>query len=293
MFVQHHRIYLAATVHNAVQDAVADYPYLLESYHYLGKSQRLMDTLRAYGMKVFLDSGAFSAFNIGAEIDVDAYSQFIKDNRDVIDVASVVDGIGDAQMTLDNQKRAEDAGVRVLPCFHFGEDPVYLEHYLENYEYITLGGMVPPSTKQLREWLDWIWPCYLTDAQGWPRVRVHGFGLTSMNLVRRYPWFSVDSSSWVQVASFGGIVTVNDDGTISTLAISHDSPRIHEMNQHYDNLAPPLKERVTQEIRQFGWEPEMLRLYSIERKKYNAVVYGSLGTREPFPYVQPSNEGLF
>ncbi len=36
-----------------------------------------------------------------------------------------------------------------------------------------------------------------------PRVRTHGFAMTSLLLITRYPWWSVDSSSWVKLGAYG------------------------------------------------------------------------------------------
>ena len=73
-------------------------PHILESYHYIG-SQRIVDQMREDGAKVFLDSGAFSAFTLGVEIDLPTYCEYIKRNRDLWRVedgammCSVLDGI--------------------------------------------------------------------------------------------------------------------------------------------------------------------------------------------------------
>lgn len=288
------RIYLATVFHNGrpYAEAVPDYPYILESYHYLGTSASKVDLLREYERKVFLDSGAFSAMTLGVEINIESYARFIKEHRDIVDVASVLDGIGDAQLTLDNQHRLEDLGVQVLPCFHFGEPLHYLEHYLEHYTHITLGGMVKQSHPALRAWLDVLWRDYLTDDSGWPRVRVHGFGLTAMALVRRYPWFSVDSSSWVQSGAFGHIVMINEKGNIVAVAMSQDSPHAHNMNQHFDNMPRIVQDGIRHYVAARGYDVEDLRVDSTQRKKFNALVYSELGTRPTFNYLQPGG-GLF
>lgn len=167
--------------------------YLLESYHYIHR-QSYVDKLRRDGVKVFLDSGAFSAFTKGVEIDIPGYCQYIRDNEDIVEksdgilCASVLDGIGDPLKTWQNQLYMESLGVQPLPCFHYGEDERYLEWYISKYEYITLGGMVPISTPQLKVWLDHLWDKYLTDGSGRPRLKVHGFGLTTLSLMERYPW---------------------------------------------------------------------------------------------------------
>ena len=127
--------------------------YLLESYHYINKD-RYVDIIRDRGDKVFLDSGAFSAHTLGATIDLVAYCDYIKKNDDIVKsddgilLASVLDGIGDPKKTYENQMEMQKQGVTPLPCFHYGEDERWLEWYIKNYDYITIGGMVPISTPQ-------------------------------------------------------------------------------------------------------------------------------------------------
>jgi hypothetical protein len=46
----------------------------------------------------------------------------------------------------------------------------------------------------------------ITDDEGYPIVKVHGFGVTSTPLMARYPWYSVDSISWKLISGMGGIL---------------------------------------------------------------------------------------
>jgi len=286
------RIYLASVYATGryYVEPVADYAYILESYHYIGNAPNRQDLLREHSCRIFLDSGAFSAFTLGTSVDIQAYARFIVENKDIVDVASVLDGIGDAQLTLDNQHRLEDLGATVLPCFHFGEDTKYLEHYLNNYDHITIGGMVPISNSQLRPWLDHLWSTYLTDSAGWPLVKVHGFGLTAMDLVRRYPWYSVDSSSWVQSGAFGHVALITDGGMIKTVTVSEQSPNVHDSNQHYDNMPPYVQDCLREDIEQYGYDIDTLRTDIRARKQHNAKVYAALGTRELFPYTTTTGD---
>lgn len=251
----------------------------LESYHYIHR-QSFVDKLRADGVRVFLDSGAFSAFSLGAEIDIAGYCDYIIQNRDIIEtvdgdlMASVLDGIGDPLKTYQNQAEMERRGVRPLPCFHYGEDERYLEHYVANYTYITLGGMVPVSNPQLYYWLDRIWERYLTDGAGRPKLRVHGFGLTSMGLMRRYPWFSVDSSSWQAAGSNGRIILPETGGT---LAISKNSAEVKKHDQHYDTMSPVQREALRQYIEdKNGFSVERLRDTYLARWAFNCWSFGQV-----------------
>ncbi len=250
----------------------------LESYHYIGK-QTLVDRIRESNDKVFLDSGAFSAFTLGKDINIVQYCDYIKRNLDIIRVddgvimASVLDGIGDPRKTWDNQWIMEKLGVTPLPCFHYGEDERYLEHYIANYPYITIGGMVPISNPQLFHWLDRIWGKYLTDGSGRPRIKVHGFGLTSVPLMTRYPWYSVDSSSWVQLAAHGNIF-IPGHGQI---ACSSRSPNMKVAGQHLETLPECMTVTLKDILISQGYEPERMKDLNYPRWAYNVWAYSELG----------------
>lgn len=249
----------------------------LESYHYIGHG-RYSARIRENGDRVFLDSGAFSAFSLGVQVDLPAYCRWIQANLDIIRtdgpdlMASVLDGIGDPLKTYQNQIAMERLGVRPLPCFHYGEDERYLEWYIEHYEYITIGGMVPISTPQLFHWLDRIWNKYLTDGSGRARIKVHGFGLTSVDLMTRYPWYSVDSSSWVQIGAHGNVIM---DG--KTLAFSSQSPSRKNPNQHIDSLPPIMRDAIETKVRGMGYDPERLREIQYSRWAFNAEQFAQMG----------------
>jgi hypothetical protein len=270
---------------------------LLESYHYIHR-QTFVDSIRADGRKVFLDSGAFSAFTKGVEVDLPKYCDYIKRNKDIIEhvdgtlLASVLDGIGDPLKTWQNQLAMEQLGVRPLPCFHYGEDERYLEWYIANYDYITLGGMVPISTPQLKLWLDRIWEKYLTDGSGRPKVKVHGFGLTTVSLMERYPWYSVDSSSWVQIARVGGMLLMPEARVIN---VSNQSPQRRVEGQHIDTLAPLQRQAVEQKLAACGVDTERMRETYLSRWCYNIWAFDQLGIQhfEEDPKFVPDQLGLF
>ena len=259
---------------------VHNIPHILESYHYIG-SQRYVDQMRANNAKVFLDSGAFSAYTLGVEIDLLTYCDYIKRNMDLwrvedgVVMVSVLDGIGDPLKTYQNQLAMEQLGVKPLPCFHAGEDERYLEYYVKNYEYITLGGMVGSSTKQLCIWLDRIWERYLIDGSGRPRLKVHGFGITAIPIMERYPWYSVDSSSWIQSAAFGSIITP-DWGPLS---VSEKSPSRHDAGQHVTTLTPIERDYVLQMLEKQGFSYERLSSVYESRADYNLWSFGVINER--------------
>lgn len=264
----------------------------LESYHYVYR-QSAVDKLRRDGVKVFLDSGAYSAFTQGIEVNIPKYCEYVQKNADIIEtvdgvlMASVLDGIGDPLKTWQNQLHMEHLGVKPICCFHYGEDEKYLEHYMANYEYIALGGLVPISVEQKTFWLDRIFDKYLCDGAGRLKIKVHGFGLTSLPLMKRYPWYSVDSSTWVQWAS-NGMILVPEVGQIN---VSSKSSSRKIEGQHLNTITPPQRQAILSKIRKMGFDPTRLADEYVSRWAFNALTFqmeGELSTLEQF--VKPQEE---
>ena len=257
------------------KEAVEDLPNILESYHYVNK-QSYVDAMRTDKAQVFIDSGAFSAHTLGVTIDLPTYCNYIKQNQDIIRVedgvmmASVLDGIGDALKTYQNQMEMERLGAKPLPCFHVGEDEQYLEWYVAKYDYITLGGMVIQTKEVLIKWLDRIWEKYLTDGSGNPKLKVHGFGVTSTELMQRYPWWSCDSSSWIQAAAFGSII----EPVHGPISVSDKSPSRHKPGQHANSFSKPEKEYLFNKFKEQGFNYERLSTVYESRAAYNLWSFG-------------------
>lgn len=271
------------------QELTHHLPNILESWHYVGK-QRYVDQMRNDNAQIFLDSGAFSAYTLGVNLSVEEYCNYITRNKDIIRVedgvvmASVLDGIGDPLQTWRNQMEMELRGVKPLPCFHAGEPEEYLKHYVENYEYITLGGMVGSSTKQLQTWLDRVFENHLIDGAGRAKIKVHGFGITSIPLMERYPWYSCDSSSWVQSTAFGVVVSPK----YGPLSVSEKSPSRHVAGQHVTTLSAPEQDQVLQYLEQCGFTLERLSKVYESRAAYNLWAYTVIETM-----VNANNDGVF
>lgn len=211
---------------------------------------------------LFLDSGAFSAWSQGKEIDIYEYIDFIKEHINVIDVYANLDVIGDPEATWKNQMIMEKAGLKPLPVFHYGEDEKWLKRMLtKDYDYISLGGMVPISTSDLIHWLDYVYKTYLCDDKGMPIVKVHGFGLTSLRLMVRYPWFSVDSTSWVLTGRMGSIYIpkyrngkwVYDEDSWK-ICVSNRSPGTKEAGKHITTMSKIEKEILLNYIYEKGYK---------------------------------------
>lgn len=293
---EHVKIYLAARYNghradprsnNPNQQAAASekYPYLLESYHYVGKNQ-YAEVIRYNGDNLFMDSGAFSMFTLGAEVNLDHYGDYLRLAADHIHVASNVDAIGAGREadSYANQKYLESLGlpVPVCPVHHARDDDRWLVKYIdEGYPYIFLGGMVPESTPYLIDWLDHIWDKYLALPDGTARVKVHGFGLTTFELMERYPWFSVDSTSWVMQGMFGNI-KVKIDGKVRDLAVSRRGAAAKQADRSFWSLDAHTQGLLRQQIEAKGFDLEQLADMYGMRDKWNIRFF-----REYMPGVQP------
>jgi len=213
-------------------------------------------------IQIFLDSGAFSAFTKGVDVDIYEYIDYIKRHKDHLHLYANLDVIGDSAATWKNQKIMERAGLSPLPCFHYGEHTKWLKKYIRNYEYIALGGMVPIQSQQLQMWLDDLFENYICGKDGLPRVKVHGFGMTTQSLILRYPWYSIDSTSWAIAGGIGdimvpvvtwGIYDFQKQPLLVNVSNRPGSVNTTTKGKHFEHCSEKVKEYVLQYINSLGY----------------------------------------
>ena len=74
-------------------------------------------------------------------------------------------------------------------------------------------------------------------------VLLHGFAVTDVELMMRFPWYSVDSSSWLQVRNVGHVMVVRDGRLLSSIRVTDGTGGDLEwvasiMKEHGFDLAP-------------------------------------------------------
>lgn len=153
---------------------------------------------------LFIDSGAFSAWKLGKPIKLQEYMKFLKQWGDKSTVYASLDVIGSIDQTARNQRIMEAAGLHPLPVYHWGEDYAVLEDMCKRYRYVACSGTATVFGEgrgmviQRRNHFDRVFKI----SQKYETL-VHGFGVTDIDLLLRFPWYSVDSSSWVRGRRFG------------------------------------------------------------------------------------------
>ena len=120
-----------------------------------------------------------------------------------------MDVIPNPELTYRSQKYLEDRhGLRPVPVVHYTTDLKWLRRYMdEGYEIIGLGGLVGRmKTPGCRRWVERAFELVCDQPSRLPRVKLHGFGVTDYLSMVRYPWWSVDSTTWAKVGGFGNIL---------------------------------------------------------------------------------------
>ena len=234
--------------------------------------------------KLFIDSGAFSAWTKGKVIDVDEYINWINDRADFIDLYGQVDVIPGDRIKGHTQQQVEEAAKAtwenylymrpkmknpdgLLYTFHVGEPYHYLKQALEwtdedgkPISYIALGGMVGKPMPVKKAFLD---TCFnIIKKSSNPNVKTHAFGMTSFDLLESYPITSADSTSWIMTGANGGIMT--DIGIIAV------SDQMAKLPTHYSHLAKPLQEEFEASLSEFGFTLDELRYSRDNRIMFNA-----------------------
>lgn len=191
----------------------------------------------------------------------DKYVSFLRKHEAETEVYTNLDIVNHPEYTWENQKWFEEQGLHPMPVWHFGCDTKWLVRYLDaGYDYIGIGGMVPNPYKVLKPSLDTIFTKFICDSTGLPRVKVHGFAATSIPLMCRYPWYSVDSSTWIKTAAFGQIIVPRKvqgkwqyQNHPHKIEVSIKSP-LRKTMSHFDNQPHVVKTYIREYLEMHGFE---------------------------------------
>ena len=230
---KHYRLFLATGSKQYLEFILAmGCKQILISYAYLDPWY-MKEIMKSADVKLICDSGAFTSWNLAMKkkkegdpnwrnflVDIDKYIEFIEKHKDVIwryVNLDVIPGEQGQEPTEEQREQAAEEGFKNLMymkskglnpihVFHQGEDMKWLDKMIVEGEcdYIGISPCNDYSTERKERWLDVIFR-YLQ--ANYPHIKTHGFGVTSSRLVKRYPWYSTDSSSYSLTAAMGAILT--------------------------------------------------------------------------------------
>lgn len=200
------------------------YPHILASFAY-DEQRRVLQRLQYQPDSLVSDSGAFSAWQSGATIDLDAYVGWCRHYRNAspslplwhvnLDVVAGTKGKPvTAQQRLDaiargmaNADAMRAAGVRVAEVYHQYEPTEVFDQLLDRRqdgEVVCVATLKSSPKKARGAFLERCW-YQLTRRYGrtGPFPPVHGLGISHREWIFRYPWWSVDTLQWAAPGMFG------------------------------------------------------------------------------------------
>lgn len=188
-------------------DTNAPPPNILESYYYADEwTEKTIPLLKNF----MLDSGAFTFFSLGKEINwnkyLDGYIGFINKNKVKqyfeLDIDKLVgyERVKEFRKELQNQ-----TGVDPIPVWHKSRGKTDFLDMCEQFKYVAIGGIV---SKEIQP-KDYPYFPYFINESHKRGAKIHGLGFTSLEGMRKYHFDSVDSTAWTTGNRFGAVYKFN------------------------------------------------------------------------------------
>jgi len=212
------------------------------------------------------------------------YADFIKKYGKQLLAYVNLDIIYNAEESWKNQEFLESQGLRPIPVYHFGEDIKHWKRMVDNYDYIGIGGVAGGVT--LQQFVNFADPAFEYLWAKKPDCKVHGFAVTSHQLMTRYPFWSVDSTTWLKHAIFGHVMAPRWSEEKQDFdyyqppviyAVSDVSLVKQSDHPHYTLCCSPKEiERIEEYFRRGNIDPEKLKIDMLERFRVNIYYYEQL-----------------
>lgn len=184
---------------------------VLVAYPYWTKQTSEVLERHSGRFRLMVDSGAFTAWTQGHQIDLEDYARFLRRlPREWKADAIQLDVVRQPEATRANLLRMADmklGGCTLMPVATRGCTEQYLEEVYEVGNYVAAGGTSGPSGGP---WVEWI----SSRAAG---RRLHWLGHTSVPRIKRWRPTSVDSSNVVAGQRYGYINYYDRGGKLGTV----------------------------------------------------------------------------
>ena len=174
-------------------------------FSFLERKRKVYQDLALF-KEVVLDSGAYSVATGKAKVDLFEYADYCHRVKDRVAWYANLDVIGDYGAGMKNLRKLESVGLRPMPVFHSGEPWGLLRDLQDEYRLIALGFALGLKLTEKLSWLEYIF--HPPERSGLkPAHRFHGFKMTARRILKRFPFYSVDSSTWILGAKNGWVPT--------------------------------------------------------------------------------------
>lgn len=233
---------------------------------------------------LLIDSGAFSAHTRDAELDVDAYIDYLNSIDEYVHVFAQVDKIpGKFRKPKSRQDLLEAPELswqnylymrerlkspeKLLPIFHQGEDYKWLHNILEwrdpetgdKVEYM---GISPANDQPVKEKIKFIEKCFnIIKKSSNSDIKTHAFGMTSLYVLEMYPFTSADSTSWLLNGANGSIMTKYGSVLLSEKSLNNP--------QHIRKMPKAAQQEIQQYVESKGYDIERLSKEYTDRIRFN------------------------
>ena len=207
--------------------------YILESFYYIQDWQ--LPYLKKKEL-FLLDSGAFTFMNnYKGTVDwkeyIDNYANFIIQNNIKYFFELDIDTVVGYDKVKEYTKYLETkVGRKCIPVWHKSRGLDEWKRITKEYDYVAIGGIVVREIKP-KDYNIFI-PLLKIAKEN--NCKVHGLGFTNLKLLYKYPFYSVDSTSWKSGGRFGSIYEYKNNKMIQ-----HKKPlntRAKSKNGWYDKI---------------------------------------------------------
>lgn len=182
--------------------------YVLESFYYFEEWQKKL----IKECKMFLlDSGAFTFMNnfkgkVNWDEYIEKYADFINQNNIKyffeLDIDAVV-GLKEVERLRNKLEKLTQK--KCIPVWHKSRGLEYWKKITKEYDYVAIGGIVFKEIKPQ----DYKYFKPLLEIAKKNNCEVHGLGLNNYNAIKKYRFYSVDSTNWLSSSRFGNIEYFN------------------------------------------------------------------------------------
>lgn len=249
------RLYFACNGKRDVEFLVEKYDVknILFSYAYV----KDCSWLKKYrGLNILVDSGAFTTWTKGKQIDIDEYIEYIKGEVlplrkyhevNIINLDVIPGRFGkkptqeerelSAKEGLQNYMYMKSKGIETVHTFHMYEKKEVLDEIKKHCKYIGISPANDASLKKRVEWLKWVFNDLRDD------YKTHILGLTSPKILGTIPLYSCDSMGWATGSLYGNVIGVKNKElkkfigrSSKTRVDGHNVVKILERERFYTKL---------------------------------------------------------